>query len=99
MTRLNLLRPHNTDGIINGLVTVFAFAPAPMTNLKWPLHPDTRICTQLKSCTMTIFWLRDKLHRDTAPAPIYQLSATETDFQPLSNLAPRPRHHAIKFVP
>jgi hypothetical protein len=74
MTRLNLLRPHNTDGIINGLVTVFAFAPAPMTNLKWPLHPDTRICTQLKSCTMTIFWLRDKLHRDTAPVPIYQIS-------------------------
>ena len=25
---LKLLRPPNTDGIINGLVTVFAFVPA-----------------------------------------------------------------------
>ena len=43
------------------------------------LHPDTRICTQLKSCTVTNFWLRDNLYRDTAPVPIYQLSATETN--------------------
>jgi hypothetical protein len=43
------------------------------------LHPDTqlryatlgkaRICPQLKSCTMTNFWLRDSLYRDTAPVP------------------------------
>ena len=26
-------------------VTVFAFTPAPKTNLYWFLHPDTRICT------------------------------------------------------
>jgi hypothetical protein len=29
-------------------------------------HPDTRICPQLKSCTVTNFWLRDSLYRDTA---------------------------------
>jgi hypothetical protein len=28
-----------------------------------------RICPQLKSYTLTIFWLRDKLHYDTAPIP------------------------------
>jgi len=26
-----------------------------------------RICPQLKSYTLTMFWLRDKLYRDTAP--------------------------------
>jgi hypothetical protein len=45
------------------------FAPALKTNLLWLMHPDThlrsasvgkaRICTQLKSCTLTIFCLRD----------------------------------------
>jgi hypothetical protein len=43
------------------------------------LHPDThlrsasvgkaRICLQFKSCTLTNFWLRDSLYRDTAPVP------------------------------
>ena len=60
---------HNTDGIINKLVTVFAFAPAPKTNSQRLLHPDTRICTQLKSYTLTNYWLRDSLYRDTAPVP------------------------------
>jgi hypothetical protein len=40
-----------------------------------PLHPDTLICPQLKFCTMTNFWLRDKLYRDTAQVLIYQISA------------------------
>jgi hypothetical protein len=51
-------------------VTVFAFAPAPKTALLWFMHPDTRICTPLKFYTVTDFWLRDKLYRDTAPVPI-----------------------------
>jgi hypothetical protein len=33
------------------------------------MHPDTRTCSQLKSCTVTDFWLRDSLYRDTAPVP------------------------------
>ena len=37
-------------------------------------HPDSHSCTQLKSCTLTNFCLRDKLYRDTAPVPIYLLS-------------------------
>ena len=28
------------------------------------LHPDSLICTQLKSCTVINFWLRDSLYRD-----------------------------------
>ena len=48
---------------------------------------------------MTNSLLRDNLFRDTAPVPIYQLSATETDSQPLSNLVPRPHLYAINFVP
>jgi len=46
-------------------VTLFAFAPALKTNSEWPLHPDTLICSQLNFCTMTDFWLRDSLYRDT----------------------------------
>jgi hypothetical protein len=38
---------------------------------------------------MTKFWLRDNLYRDTAPVPIYKLSATETTSQPLSKLIAR----------
>jgi hypothetical protein len=29
-----------------------------------PLHPDTRICSQSKSCTGIQKWLRAKLYRD-----------------------------------
>ena len=50
-------------------VTVFAFAPAPKTNLYWLLHPDMRICLQYKSCTVINFWLKDSMYRDTAPVP------------------------------
>src|SRR4030066_1873135 len=60
---------HNTDNMGKLFVTLFAFTPAPKTNSLWPLHPDTRICPQLKSCTLTNFWLRDSLYRDTAPVP------------------------------
>jgi hypothetical protein len=64
----------NTDGIINGLITLFAFPPAPKTDSLWFLHPDSRICTQFKSCTVINFWLRDnpdsyREYRDTAPVP------------------------------
>jgi hypothetical protein len=50
-------------------VTIFAFTPKSKTNLYWFWHPDTRICTQLKSCSLTNFWLRDSLYRDAAPVP------------------------------
>jgi hypothetical protein len=30
--------------------------------LQWLLHPDTRICPQLKFCTVINFWLRDSLY-------------------------------------
>jgi hypothetical protein len=31
------------------------------------LHPDSRSCPQTCSCTVTDFWLRPTLYRDTAP--------------------------------
>jgi hypothetical protein len=34
------------------------------------MHPDTRIYPKLKSCIVTVFWLRDSLYRDTAPVPV-----------------------------
>ena len=43
---------YNTDGIINKLVMVFAFAPAPMTNL-YNIIPRPRQCQSIS-----------KLHRD-----------------------------------
>jgi len=50
-------------------VTLFAFAPALKTNLQLFMHPDTRNCKQYNSCTLTAFWFRDSLYRDTAPVP------------------------------
>jgi len=50
------------------LVMVFA-APCSHDKSCQNLHPDTRICTQFKSCTVTVFWLRSKLYRDPAPVP------------------------------
>ena len=60
---------HNTDNKGKLFVTLFAFALAPKTNSLWALNLDTHICTQLKSYTMTNFWLRDSLYHDTAPVP------------------------------
>jgi hypothetical protein len=46
-------------------VTLFALASGHKTILYCLLHLDTRISTQLKSCTLTNFWLRSTLYRDT----------------------------------
>jgi hypothetical protein len=54
----------NTDGIINGLVMVFAGYCSHDKSYQI-MHPDTRTCPQYKSCTLTGFWLRSKLCRDT----------------------------------
>jgi hypothetical protein len=42
-------------------VTVFAIHCYPDKSCQ-PTHPDTCICPQIKSCTMTNFWLRDSLY-------------------------------------
>jgi hypothetical protein len=50
-------------------VTVFAFAPATRTI---PADRGTRTSHQYSQsnfCTLTNYWLRDKLYRDTAPVP------------------------------
>ena len=43
------------------------------------MYPDTRIFPQLKSYTVTVFWLRDSLYRDTAPVPFYNIFYILTD--------------------
>jgi hypothetical protein len=48
---------------------------------------------------MTVFWLPDNLYRDTAHVPIYQWSATMTNFQPLIKLVPRSLSCSISRVP
>ena len=91
----NKIRPTaNTDGIINKLVTVFAFAPAPKTDSCWPLNLDSRICPQLKSYTLTIFRLRDNLYRDTAPVPATNFVTGDKFVAPIK-LVTQPRQHAI----
>jgi hypothetical protein len=62
------------------------------------MHPDTRICTQLKSCTVINFWLRDNLYRDTAPVPSARF-VTGDKFVAPRQFVPRSRQNAIKFVP
>ena len=60
---------YNTDNKGKLFVTLFAFAPEYQDNFVMVLHPDTRIRTQLTgSCTVTNFWLRDNLYRDTRKA-------------------------------
>ena len=79
-------------------VTVFAFAPALKKDLRWFMYPDTRIYTQFKSCTVTDFWLRDKLYRDTAPVPATNF-VTGDNLVASIKLVPRSRQNTIKFVP
>jgi hypothetical protein len=81
-------RNANTDNMGKLFVTLFAFAPAPKTNLLWLLHPDTLICPQFKSCTVTAFWLRDSLYRDTAPVHSPKF-VTGDKFAASINLVPR----------
>jgi hypothetical protein len=47
--------PYNTDNKGKLFVTVFAFDPATKTNLFWERNPDTRICMQSNSFSMTTF--------------------------------------------
>jgi hypothetical protein len=40
-------------------VTLFAFNTAYNTAFNTLINPDMRICTLIKSCIVTAFWLRD----------------------------------------
>ena len=59
-------RTTNTDNKLHLFVMVFALAPATRTA---PYDRDTRISRQYSHfhfCTLTNFWLRSNLYRDTA---------------------------------
>ncbi|HUT64495.1 MAG TPA: hypothetical protein VMZ04_11125, partial [Anaerolineae bacterium] len=55
---------YNTDGIINKLVMVFAFPPAPLTDL-YNIVPRPRQCSSIS-----------KLHRDLLPATYQHCTPT-----------------------
>jgi hypothetical protein len=92
----NKMASPNTDNMGKLFVTLFAFVPALKTNLYWLLHPDTRICTQLKPCTLTNFWLRDNLYRDTAPVPAINFVTGDKFAAPIT-IVPRHTQCSIKF--
>jgi hypothetical protein len=69
-------------------VTLFAFTPTLKINLQWLLHPDTRICSQLKPGIVTGFWLRDSLYRDTAPVSPTKILYRDSLLAPIK-LVPR----------
>jgi hypothetical protein len=75
----------NTDNMGKLFVMVFA-APCSHDKSCQNLHPDTRTCLQLKSCTVTDFWLRSNLYRDTAQVLICNICYILTDLFHLSNL-------------
>ena len=50
------------------------------------MYPDTRICAQLKSCTVIDFWLRDNLYRDAATVPFCNICYILTGLFHLSTL-------------
>jgi len=56
------------------------------------MYPDTHLCSQFKSCTVIVFWLRDKLYRDTcSPHKYLYLDA--------KNRAKPSLHHASFLAP
>jgi hypothetical protein len=57
-----------------------------------------RICTQLKSCTLTNFWLRDKLYRDTAPVPTIKILYHDSFPAPIK-LVPRHSYSSKNLHP
>jgi hypothetical protein len=63
-----------------------------------PLRTGTRICPQLKSSTVTHFWFRDSLYRDTAPVLPTKILYRDSLLAPIK-LVPRSLQCAIKFVP
>ncbi len=57
MTVLKMACNANTDGIINGLVTLFAFTPATQDKLVMAVAPGHAHLLALKIlCTVTAFW-------------------------------------------
>ena len=76
-------------------VTVFA-KPCSQDKSYQNVHPDTRICTQLKSYTVTNFWLRDNLYRDTAPVPPIKILYLDSLLAPIK-IVPRSRQHSTKL--
>ena len=68
--QLLLLHPRQ---ICNGSYTRTPAFAATFTSFRRPKKATAvkaRICPQLKSCTVTDFWLRDSFYRDTAPMPL-----------------------------
>ena len=88
---------HNTDGIIHKLVMVFAKSCSHDRSCQ-NLHPDTRICPQYKSCTVTVFWLRSNLYRDTAPVLLTKILYRDSFLAPIK-LVPRHAYLRLKLVP
>jgi len=87
----------NTDGRVNKLVMVFA-KPCSHDKSCQILHPDTRTCLQYKSCTLTTFWLRQNLYRDTAPVPLTNILYRDSFPAPIK-LVPRHAYLRLKLVP
>jgi len=78
----------NTDNMGKLFVTLFAYTPAPKTNLYSLLHPDTRISTQFKFCIVINYCLRDSLYRDTARVPAIKFVTGDKFAAPIK-LVPR----------
>ena len=72
---------HNTDNKGKLFVMLFAWLWATYRDQYLTRHPDTHSCSQLKSCILTNFCLRDNLHRDTAPVTF--LSFIYRDYSPI----------------
>ena len=78
-------------------VTVFAFAPAPKTNIVRFLHPDMRICPQLKSSTVIDFWLRTNCTATLRQCPFCKICYILTDSAPTYQLCTATRISSIKL--
>ena len=52
------------------------------------MYPDSLSCLQFKSCTVTDFWLRPNLYRDTAPVPLTNILYRDSFPAPIK-LVPR----------
>jgi hypothetical protein len=77
---------------------VMVIAPGHPTSLRY-VGQSAHLHAIKIQYTLTVFWLRSTLYRDTAPVFIYQISGTKTTSRSPIKFVLRPRQHVIKFVP
>ncbi len=96
---INKILQHLTRTVCLIDLSRFLLSSFPQDRFVMVLAPGHAHPPAIKSqFTLTVFWLRDKLYRDTAPVPATNFVTGDKFAAPIK-LVPRPRQNSIKFVP